>query len=382
MKIAVIRTTLNKGSGQAVHIRETSRQLMSRGYDIQVFCRHVFEDMGDIPVTVVDDPLKDLPFVRHLSFAFSLVGKVQDFDLVHTQYHPGVFAGCVSHFLKEKPHVFTYHGFAPVNVWGSGRQMLKMIDHRVGTFLAARYGIDYALTVSEYLKRELAEKYLFPSERILVCYNGVDLERFSPHVSGESIRDHFKLGSKPVVLFLGRLVPYKGVEFMLQAAPLILREVPDAYFLVGGASRHDTLKISRLLADQRVRERFIFMGYVPDGEVAQLYASCDVFCFPSLWEGFGIPLAEAQAVGKPVVAFNNCAVPEVVEDQRTGILVPPRNWRKLAKSVVFLLKNRDVAYVMGKAGRERVGRLFTWDRVAKVVETAYEKAVEYHGVRC
>jgi glycosyltransferase involved in cell wall biosynthesis len=151
---------------------------------------------------------------------------------------------------------------------------------------------------------------------------------------------------------------------------------------VGGASGHDTLKISRLLADQRVRERFIFMGYVPDGEVAQLYASCDVFCFPSLWEGFGIPLAEAQAVGKPVVAFNNCAVPEVVEDQRTGILVPPRNWRKLAKSVVFLLKNRDVAYVMGKAGRERVGRLFTWDRVAKVVETAYEKAVEYHGVRC
>ncbi|MGQ9782224.1 MAG: hypothetical protein ACUVQ8_08320 [Nitrososphaeria archaeon] len=65
MKIAVIRTTLNRGSGQVVHIGETAKQLMSRGHSIQVFCRQIFEDMKGVPVTLVNDPLEDIPFVRH-----------------------------------------------------------------------------------------------------------------------------------------------------------------------------------------------------------------------------------------------------------------------------------------------------------------------------
>jgi len=382
MNIAIIRTTLNRGSGQVVHIREVASKLKSKGHYARIFCRQLLDDIQDLPVTIIEDPLGGVPFMRHFTFALSTTEVIEDFDLIHTQYHPCIFAGNTAHLLKKKPHVFTYHGFAPVNVWSSSRQMVKMIDHRIGTFFALRYGVDFVLTVSEYLKRELVEKYLFPSERILVCYNGVDFERFNLHVKGEVIRERYGLKDNPVVLFFGRLVPYKGVQYILQAAPQILKEVPDAFFIVAGASRHDTLKISQLLDRKNIRERFIFTGYVLNEEVPQLYAACNVFCFPSLWEGFGIPPAEAQATGKPVVAFNNCAVPEVVEDKVTGILVPPKNWKALAESVVHLLQNVNLAEEMGRKGNERIQRMFTWDKVAEVVETAYSKAIKYHGVRC
>ncbi|MEM3403147.1 MAG: glycosyltransferase family 4 protein [Nitrososphaeria archaeon] len=382
MRVAVIRTTLNRGSGQVVHIKETAKALKAKNHYVEVFCRQSLENLGDIPVNIVNDPLKNTLFFRHFTFSLSLLKFIEDFDIVHSQYHPGVLAGSLSHLIKGKPHVFTYHGFAPVRVWSSIRQMLKMIDHRLGTFIALKYGIDYILTVSEYLKRELVEKYYFPSDRILVCYNGIDFRRFNLSVKGDLIRERYKLGDKPLVLFFGRLVPYKGVQYILQAAPLILKEVPNTYFIVAGTSRHDFIKISRLLTNQKIRERFIFTGYIPDEEVPQFYSTCDVFCFPSLWEGFGIPPAEAQACGKPVVAFNNCAIPEVVKNFETGILVPPRDWRSLAKATSMLLKDPDRAIKMGLDGNKWVTNQFTWEKVATVVSEAYKRAVNYHGVWC
>ncbi|MGC8911943.1 MAG: glycosyltransferase family 4 protein [Nitrososphaeria archaeon] len=382
LKVAMVRSTLNRGSGQVVHIREISKRLIKRGYHVELFCRESFVDLKDIKVNFVHDPLKNFPFLRHFTFASSTAICTKDFDLIHTHYHPGIFGGNFSHMFNGLPHVFTFHGFAPIFHWTNVRQMVKMLDHRIGTFFAIRSGVDHIITVSEYLKRVLIERYFIPPDKITVCYNGVDFKRFNIKVDGSNFRERYKLKDKKIVLFFGRLVPYKGAQYIIKAAPLIVKEVPDCYFIVAGTSRHDRLQIDKMLNVPKLRERFIFTGYVSDEEVPELYASCDVFSFPSLWEGFGIPLAEAQAVGKPVVAFNTCAIPEVVENGRSGILVPPKDWRALAYAIIYLLKNPGIASKMGEYGYDRVRKKFTWDIVTEKVEEAYKKAMIYHSVRC
>jgi 1,2-diacylglycerol 3-alpha-glucosyltransferase len=382
MRVAMVRSSLNRGSGQAVHISEIAKRLIERGYHIELFCRESFVDFQDLKINLLRDPLKGLSFFRHFTLASSIAISTKGFDIVHTHYHPGVFGGIFSHALNGIAHVFTFHGFAPITTWTNVRQMFKMLDHRIGTFIALRFGVDHIITVSRYLKKVLIEKYFVSPDMVSVCYNGVDLKRFNINVKGDYFRERYRLKDRKVVLFFGRLVPYKGAQYIIRAAPLIVEKVPDCHFIVAGASRHDRLNIDRILSVSKIRERFTFTGYVPDEEVPKLYASCDVFTFPSLWEGFGLPLAEAQAVGKPVVAFNTCAMPEVVENGRSGILVSPKDYRKLAEAIVYLLKNPDVAHEMGENGYERVKRMFTWDLVASKVEEAYKKAISYHSVRC
>jgi glycosyltransferase involved in cell wall biosynthesis len=118
----------------------------------------------------------------------------------------------------------------------------------------------------------------------------------------------------------------------------------------------------------------VFTGYVPDREVPQLYAACDIFCYPSLWEGFGLTPAEAQACGKPAVAFDNCALPEVIDDGHTGLLVEPRNVKALAEALICLLHDEERRISMGLEARERVLRLFSWDKAAQQTLQVYHEA--------
>lgn len=282
------------------------------------------------------------------------------------------------HELKKRPHVFTYHGFAPIRIGRSASQKLKMLDHRIGTFFSLRTGVDRIIAVSQFLKGELVRWYHLSPELIHVVYNGVDLERFSPELDGRQVRNSYSLGDSPVVTFLGRLAPYKGPQFLLEAIPQVLEEVPDAKFMFVGSARFDLPRIGEILKAKHIRKAVTFTGYVNDNTLPQFYASCDVFCYPSLWEGFGLTPAEAQAAGKPVVAFKTCALPEVVEDGVTGFLVAPQDSVALAGAIVRLLRDAGLRRKMGQKARTRVEQMFSWQRAARETLRVYEEALEAH----
>jgi glycosyltransferase involved in cell wall biosynthesis len=126
----------------------------------------------------------------------------------------------------------------------------------------------------------------------------------------------------------------------------------------------------------KIRRALIFSGFVSDEDIPQIYAACDVFCYPSLWEGFGLTPGEAQACGKPVVAFDHCSMPEVIENKKTGILVKPSDYQSLAKAISFLLLNDKERLKMGKNGRERVERLFSWGIAAEKTICVYKDAIK------
>ena len=378
MKIAIIRSSLHKGSGQAVHIQELSRQLIKLGNDVQIFSRRIENPALSTIGTELKFPLDNVPFLRHAGFASKCLAAITNYDVVHTQYHPEIIAGNWLHKCKKLAHVFTYHGFAPIRIWRNPSQKLKMIDHRIGVYFSIRRELDRIIAVSHFLKRELINWYHLNPDLVRVIYNGVDLERFNPNVRGGKVRETYSVGDAPLVTFIGRLAPYKGFQFLLEAIPQVLQEVPDTRFMFVGEARFDVPRLSDILKNQKIRKAVVFTGYVDDELLPGFYASCDVFCYPSLWEGFGLTPAEAQAVGKPVVAFKTCALPEVVQDGVTGFLVPPRDSSSLAKAIVRLLRDTELRKRMGTEARMEVEKKFSWENAARNTIAVYKEALEVH----
>jgi glycosyltransferase involved in cell wall biosynthesis len=373
MKIAMIRTTLLKGSGQVRVIKEISGRLHEKGHKIFIFSRQIDDQIPfSRKITVFGNKI---PFVRGFTFGLKCGLILKDFDIIHTQYHPGIFTGNIAQIFEKIPHIFTFHGFAPIFQWRSAKQQIKMIDHRLGTYLNLRMGVAHILPVSNYLKNELITHYRIPKEKITTIYNGIDLQRFNPKNSGEMIKEKYKIGNNKIVLFLGRLAPYKGIQFLLNAIPMIQKDAPKTKFIIAGSAREDVLNLKRFISRLGIAKSLIFTGFVPEDEIPNLYAASDIFCYPSLWEGFGLTPAEASASGKPVVAFNHCAIPEVIKQKRTGILVPPKDVKELADAVAFLLQNETIAQKMGMEGRKRTESLFTWDKTVEKTIEIYKKYI-------
>lgn len=356
------------------HITELVKGLRSLGHNSVVFSREVETKAEDLPIKELKFLGDQVSFFRNVVFPFRCLSFLKKFDIVHTQYHPGIFVGNVAHKTLRKPHVFTYHGFAPIRIWGNPVQRIKMVDHRIGTFLALRLGVDRIITVSQFLKRELIDSYKFNENTIHVIRNGIDAERFNPRVEGDEIRHKYDIEDDPIVLYLGRLAPYKGAHYLVRAIPLILRAKPKVKFLIAGSGRYDMLNLPGMAESLGVRESVIFTGFVPYKLVPKFYACCDIFCYPSLWEGFGLPVAEAGASGKPVVAFRKCAIPEVVENGYTGLLVEPDH-TQLAEAVITLLEDEETRRKMGREARNRVSRLFSWRKMIEKTLRVYEEVL-------
>lgn len=219
------------------------------------------------------------------------------------------------------------------------------------------------LAVSKFVRRKLLEQG-FPADRILLAYTGVDTMKFKP----ASTEDH------PIVLFVGRLVEEKGAEFVIRAASEVQRQLPDVELVVIGDGYLRTEL--ETLARQSLR-RHRFLGVRTPGEVRDWMNRASLLCMPSVTmpsgeaEGFGMVCAEAQAVGKPVVAFNSGAIPEIIRHERTGLLAAERDWRSLAQHLATLLKNPELRERFGRAGREVMVREFDLEQCTRRLEEIY-----------
>jgi len=206
----------------------------------------------------------------------------------------------------------------------------------------------------------------------IVISAGVDLERFNPGLDGLCLRQRLGLAPEVPILFaMQRLAPEKRVGIIIRAMPHILVEYPRAILLIGGSGKSKPKLVAlaqRLGLEQSVR----FIGYVPDADLPLYYAVCDVFVFHSTYETFGIVLAEAMAAGKPIVSVRSTAIPEVVIDGETGVLVPPLNARAIAKKVLYLLKAPSERERLSSNARSWAERNFDWDMIAAQYEAVLE----------
>jgi glycosyltransferase involved in cell wall biosynthesis len=208
--------------------------------------------------------------------------------------------------------------------------------------------------------------------QVAIVHNAVDLAAIdtTSHVDAAATRRD--LGLEPrdrVVLAVGRLVPQKGFGTLLDAAPLVLRACPEALFLVVGRGHLQDQLLQRARA-LGIAGRFRFVGARDD--VHRLMRLSELLALPSNWEPFGLVLIEAGACGRPVVATRVGGVPEVVEDERTGLLVEPGDPGALAGAIGRVLADPAMGSAFGAAARARVEAEFRAEDAAARLSALYE----------
>jgi glycosyltransferase involved in cell wall biosynthesis len=225
---------------------------------------------------------------------------------------------------------------------------------------------DRVLALSEFSKLQIADVYGIRPERIHVMYGGVDPVFFTDLPKKE--KDHF------ILLFSGRLDgpgQQKGLDTLLEALPVISRRHRVKLHILGAGPGLESFQkmVSRLKLESNVR----FLGFKEYPALAEIYQQADLFVLPTRRESFGLVLAEAMAAGLPIVSTRVGAVPEVVRDGETGVLIPPDDPEACARAINSLLDDTVRMKEMGRKGRERAMQFFTCEKVAERVAQCYEE---------
>jgi glycosyltransferase involved in cell wall biosynthesis len=235
---------------------------------------------------------------------------------------------------------------------------------------------DLLIADSENTKFDIIKFLQVPEEKIKVIYIGVD-KYFQPvadPVQLAGVRHRYSL-PEHFILMVGSIQPRKNIAGVLAAMASLLnkhRTFPWKLVLAGGGGwKNEGLadKISALGLEDRVH----FTGYVADEDLPALYSLADLFVFPSLYEGFGLPVVEAMACGVPVVTSNNSCLPEIAGD--AAVLVDPHDERDIANGMLRLLEDQDLRVQCVNRGLERA-RMFSWETAARQTLQAFHEIVD------
>lgn len=227
-------------------------------------------------------------------------------------------------------------------------------------------GADLCIAISAPIAAQL-EAAGVPKSRILVQSNGVDPDRFPAGLNGEKVRASLGLGSAPLVGFVGTFGDWHGAENLVRALPAVLKAHPAARFLFVGDGGRKT-PAQELCRNLGVSDATVFTGIVPQQEAPPYLAACDVLVAPHSWnrkEAFiGSPtkLFEYMAAGKGIVASRLGQIGEVIEHEKTGLLVPPDDMDALGLAITRLLSSPSLSREMGARARTMVLGRYTWQR--------------------
>ena len=272
------------------------------------------------------------------------------------------------------PSVGTVHDFSQLHVPQKYDAARMFYITRVLPRMMRR--LTRVISVSESTRRDLESFARVPAERIRVIHNGADLQRFTPRPEATA---HAELPAElhipeRYILYISRLEhPGKNHVRLLEAFAALKRaaDLPHKLVLVGGSWNGAEIIHARV-AELSLNDLVVFPGFVPDEALPALYAAADAFAFPSLFEGFGIPVLEAMASGTPVCAANTSSIPEVVGD--AGVLFDPLDVPAITDCLSRLLQDQPLRQRLIATGIERA-RGFTWDKAAKATLDELEAAV-------
>jgi glycosyltransferase involved in cell wall biosynthesis len=229
--------------------------------------------------------------------------------------------------------------------------------------------VDCFIVTSQAMHDRLAADGV-PRQKLTVVHEGVDVERIVQMPAANVHAEFYLPTHAPVIGTVGALVPHKGHHHLIDAAALVLREVPDARFvIVGDGELREGLE--RHVRDKHLERHIFLAGFRPDA--LALTKGFDLFAVSSITEGMCAALIDAMAAAKAAVATTAGAIPEVVVDRETGYLVPPRDHGAMADRLVALLKDAGLRTWMGKAGLARVRARFTVERMVGEIAAVYAR---------
>ncbi len=211
-----------------------------------------------------------------------------------------------------------------------------------------------------------------PRAKTTIVHEGVDVERVVRMAAANVHAEFYLPTHAPIVGNVAALVPHKGQQHLIDAAALVVREVPDVRFvIVGDGELRESLE--KQIKDKHLERHVFLAGFRVDA--LELTKGFDIFVMSSVTEGLGTALLDAMAASKPVVATDAGGIPEVVADGVTGFLVPPRDHHAMADQLVKLLKDEALRVRMGDAGLRRARERFTVERMVDATVAVYAELV-------
>jgi len=326
--------------------------------------------------------LRKLPLYSKISFLStrvysSNVSKVIEsngIDLIHAHFanYEGL-VGLLTKRITGKPLVITVHGYdilVEPSV-GYGVRLSKRMDSIVRSVLNEA---DAILAASNATFNE-TRKIVNDANKIHLIPNGIDIQRFNPDLDGSNIRENLGIEGCTVIFTLRSHNPKYGLEYLIRAAPMLIKERGNIVFVIGGDGSLRSFH-EQLAANLGVKEKIIFTGRIPAKDVPHYYASSDMTVVPSLQEAFGLVVSEAMACGKPVIGTNVGGIRDQIIDGHNGFLVQPRNPEEIAEKILWLIDNPKEANRMGVNGRKIVEEKFNIDKRTDKIIQLYEDLIK------
>ena len=370
------------GGGVEKVVYEVSKRLSWMGCKVLVITlgnrrSGYFYNVGSIRVYQL--PSIDLSRILglQLSFPRSFRGALRvakDFspDVIHAHniFFTTSLLGLLVKQLCNRRLVITAHLGDVSNLAQMGRPKalaVRIYEHLVGRVLLA--SSSKVTAVSEAVRRHLLTIGV-PCEKITVIPNGVDLEEFEPATSS-------RFDGTINIVFVGRLLPNKGLEYLVEAARFVVAKRPEGikFRIVGDGPHREQLE--DLVAERGLMDYFDFLGQVPD--VSEVLQAGGIFVRPSLTEGMPLTVLEAMSSQLPIIATRVAGTPELIIHNETGLLVEPANVMQLAETILRLIDSPDLARKLGQNARmfveQQYKERYSWEIVASSMLSVYKSTV-------
>jgi L-malate glycosyltransferase len=229
--------------------------------------------------------------------------------------------------------------------------------------------VERFICASEAIRRMLVADGV-PEAKTVTVHEGIDVARVEAAPPAKLHEELFLPHGAPIVGNVAALVPHKGQRHLVEAAALVVRQVPDARFVIAGEGELRP-SLERVIKDRRLEKHVLLAGFRPD--VLSLHQAFDIFVMSSVTEGLGTSLLDAMAASKPIVATSTGGIPEVVADGVNGYLVPPRDHEAMASAIVRLLRDAELRRRLGAGGLTRVREQFSAERMVERTLSEYEQ---------
>ncbi len=371
--------------GIARVVYDLSRTLLKDGHDVTVVTYKegdapAFEDDRGVKVYRVENYMihsnNFIDWILQLNFnliakASEIIAKEGPFDVIHAHDWLVAYAAKTLKDSYNIPIVATIHATESGRNSGIHDETQRYIND---TEWMLTYEASEVIVNSNYMKNELQRLFGLPYEKINVIPNGVNLNLFNGVERDYNFRRKYAMDNEKIILFMGRLVYEKGIQYLISAMPKILEGYHDTKLVIAGkGGMLDELKeqVNNLGISQKV----CFAGYMNGKDVQKMYKAADISVFPSTYEPFGIVALEAMLSENPVVVSDIGGLNEIVQHRENGMKTYCGNPNSIADSILELLYDHKLCAEITKKAKNKVRNEYNWSKISQDTHFAYQKAI-------
>lgn len=374
-----------KVGGLATHVEELTRAQAKQGHEpIVVTCafegKEGYENVDGVHVFRFDAdkiPAEDFPsWTLQMNSimqnqASQVMSEFKDIALIHTHDWLSATSAIALKHIYRIPLVSTVHSLEVGRRGGIYDDRQKLINDLEGRMAYESWRV---LACSEFMKRSISSQFSVPWDKIDVIPNGVNVDRFKAPENMWQEKNRYAMPHEKIVFFVGRHVWEKGVDVLVGAVPEVLKECPDAKFIISGKG-YMTDKCKKLAWDFGVADKVLFTEYVGDNTLNLLYHIADVVVCPSRYEPFGIVPLEAMACNTPVIISDTGGLNEIIEHERDGLKVSANNSESLAYGIKRILKDPQLVEFMRKNMPEKIKNIYDWNKISEKTTAVYNQVI-------